>query len=46
MKQKAPIIRKNTKPRPTKYEKPLKLNMPFDEAVSRIVRVPPLKNKK
>jgi hypothetical protein len=37
---------KQQKPKPTvKYEKPLKLDMSFDEAIRRIVRVKPMKKK-
>lgn len=32
---------KEQKPKPATYQKPVKLQMPFDEAIKRIVKVPP-----
>jgi hypothetical protein len=41
-----PAKKKVSSERPKTYEKPLSLNMPFDEAIKRIIRVPPIKAKK
>jgi hypothetical protein len=32
---------KEQEPKPTIYQKPVKLETPFDEAIKRIVKVPP-----